>query len=107
MVNRTMRLVVFFDLPVVSKKDRKNYAQFRNYLIKNGYFMVQYSVYSKITQNHDDARKNISLLKQNLPSKGAVRVMQVTEKQYNAMEILVGSRTAEENFLFSKDLLEI
>lgn len=107
MINRTMRLIVFFDLPVMEKKDRKNYAVFRKYLIQNGYFMVQYSVYSKITQNHDDAQKNISQLKRHLPPKGAVRVMQVTERQYNAMEILVGSRTAQESFLMPTDFLEI
>lgn len=41
-----MRIIVFFDLPVVNKKERKVYAQFRKFLLKDGYDMVQYSVYS-------------------------------------------------------------
>ena len=107
MINRNMRLLVMFDLPVATKKDRKEYAKFRKYLIDSGYFMLQFSIYTRITQNHDDARKHIRKLKQNLPPKGAVRVMQVTEKQYTSMEILVGTKTAEEDFLTPSDILEI
>ena len=102
-----MRVLVFFDLPVTSKKDRKEYAKFRGFLIKDGYDMVQFSVYSRITQNHDDAKKHIERIKKNLPPKGSVRVMQVTEKQYNSMFILVGERTATEDFLTPDDFLEL
>ena len=48
-----MRLIVFFDLPVVTKKDRKIYAQFRKFLIKDGYDMLQFSVYSRICNGDD------------------------------------------------------
>ena len=99
--------MVFFDLPVTSKKDRKEYAKFRKFLIGDGYDMLQYSVYSRITQNHDDARKHADRLTKNLPPKGSVRVLQVTEKQYNAMQILVGERTATEDFLTPKDFMEL
>ncbi len=107
MINRSMRIMVFFDLPVTSKKDRKNYAKFRKYLINDGYDMLQFSVYSRITQNHDDARKHISHLCANLPSKGSVRVMQVTERQYNSMIIMVGEKTATEDFLTPADFTEL
>ncbi len=40
MINRNMRLLVMFDLPVASKKDRQNYTKFHSWLIKNGYFMI-------------------------------------------------------------------
>lgn len=96
-----------FDLPVASKKDRKEYAKFRKYLITDGYDMLQFSVYSRITQNHDDARKHIERLTNNLPPKGAVRVIQVTEKQYNSMLILVGEKTATENFLTPAEFVEL
>ena len=107
MINRSMRVLVFFDLPVMSKKDRKAYTKFRSFLIKDGYDMVQFSVYSRITQNHDDAKKHIERIKKNLPPKGSVRVMQVTEKQYNSMLILVGERTATEDFLTPDDFTEL
>lgn len=107
MINRTMRIIVFFDLPVTSKKDRKAYSCFHKYLVQDGYSMLQYSVYSRIAQNHDDARKHVERLSHHLPPKGSVRVMQVTEKQYNAMQILVGKRTATEDFLTPVDFTEI
>ncbi len=60
-----------------------------------------------MTLNHDDARRHVSLLEKNKPPKGSVRVLQITEKQFGAMTILVGEKTAKENFLAPKDLLEI
>lgn len=107
MVNRNMRILVFFDLPVALRKDRRNYSIFRKFLINDGYSMVQFSVYSRITLNHDDAKKHIERLKRNLPPKGSVRVMQVTEKQYNSMYILVGEKTASEDFLTPKEFIEL
>ena len=107
MIERCMRVIVFFDLPVNTKKDRKTYAKFRKFLIKDGYDMLQFSVYSRITLNHDDAKKHIARLMMNQPPKGSVRVLTVTEKQYNSMLILVGKKTAGEDFLAPKEFLEI
>lgn len=102
-----MRVLVFFDLPVVSKKDRKAYAEFRRFLINDGYAMLQFSVYSRITQNHDDAQKHIKRLCGNLPPKGSVRVMQVTEKQFNSMIILVGDETGSMPYLATQEFVEL
>ena len=44
-----MRIIVFFDLPVKTKKERRNATQFRNFLIKDGFYMMQYSVYARVT----------------------------------------------------------
>ena len=107
MINRSMRVIVLFDLPVTTKRDKKAYAAFRKFLIKDGYDMLQFSVYSRIAQNHDDARKHVERIKKNLPPKGSVRVLQVTEKQYNSMQIMVGTRTATEDFLTPADFLEL
>ena len=92
-----MRIIVFFDLPVVSKKEKKIYRRFRKWLIGSGYNMLQYSVYSKIFNNRDSAKKHIAKLKKNAPSKGAVRIMLVTEKQYAKMEIIVGGKSLQES----------
>ncbi len=107
MLNRFMRVLVLFDLPVSTKKDRKNYAKFRKFLIGDGYDMLQFSVYSRIAQNHDDARKHVERLSRNLPPKGSVRVLQVTEKQYNSMLLMVGERTATEDFLTPRDFVKL
>lgn len=105
MIYNFMRLILFFDLPVVSKKDRRIYSDFRKYLIRNGYIMIQYSVYSKIFANRDSAVNHIGVLKNNLPKKGSVRTMLVTEKQYTKMEILVGEKSKLEEKITSESFL--
>ena len=73
MIYDFMRLILFFDLPVVSKEDRRIYATFRKYLIKNGYIMMQYSVYCKIFANREAAVKHVNILQRNVPQKGQIR----------------------------------
>lgn len=107
MADRFMRIMVFFDLPVKSKKARHDYTCFRRQLIKDGFMMLQYSVYARLTRNHDDALKHFKYVEQNLPPAGSVRAMIVTEKQYAQMRIMVGAQMRDEKFLDSKDLLEL
>ena len=91
-----MRILVMFDLPVVTSADRKEYAKFRKFLIKDGYDMLQFSVYSRICNGDDGVNKHYARLKDNLPKKGSIRCMKVTEKQYVSMEILIGKKTVRE-----------
>lgn len=107
MVNRFMRVMVLFDLPVSSAKKRKEYTQFRRFLIQSGYCMLQYSVYARTVRNRDDAEAHIAKLRGALPPEGAVRALLVTEKQYESMRILLGDRYAEETYLDSTELLEV
>mgnify|MGYP000422429312 FL=1 len=58
-----MRIIVFFDLPVITAKSRRDYYNFRKYLIKNGYMMMQFSVYCKIFPNREAAVKHVNILK--------------------------------------------
>lgn len=99
-----MRLLVFFDLPVVKKEDRKEYQNFRRFLLKDGYIMIQYSVYSRICNGIDGANKHVIRLKRNLPPKGSVRYLQITEKQYCEMKFLVGSPKPQEKAINSSQL---
>lgn len=94
--DRFMRLLVFFDLPVKKKKERKFATQFRNFLIKDGFYMIQYSVYGRICKGVDAAEKHAQRLKGYVPPKGSIRLMQVTDKQYSRMETLIGEEKNEE-----------
>ena len=85
-----MRMLVFFDLPVVSKADRRAYTVFRRFLLNDGYDMIQFSVYGRILSGTDAAQKHTPRLWANLPSEGSVRVLTVTEKQFASMKLLVG-----------------
>lgn len=96
---RFMRLMLFFDLPMNTRKERRAYSRFRKYLISNGFTMVQFSVYSKIFPNRSALDTYMMTLRQNLPFHGSVRAMAVTEKQYNKMYLLVGDKTVTENTL--------
>lgn len=90
-----MRVIVFFDLPVETKPQRREYARFRRFLIKTGFLMMQESVYSKIALNATAAEAiRRSVLAQS-PAAGIVQLMIITEKQYNAIEFAVGSLESE------------
>lgn len=85
-----MRIVVFFDLPVITASQRKTYRTFRKYLVKNGFLMMQESVYCKLAQNSSVGETIIENIRKNRPSEGLVQVLKVTEKQYGKMEYIVG-----------------
>lgn len=90
---RYMRVLVFFDLPVITEANRRAYRQFRKYLIKTGFLMLQESVYCKIALNGVAADAIVDNLKKNKPPAGLVQVLRITEKQYNKMDYIVGNRT--------------
>ena len=90
-----MRVVVFFDLPVLTAKERRDYQQFRKYLLKSGFLMMQESVYAKLVQNTGIADAVVENLRKNRPSGGLVQVLRVTEKQYAKMDFIVGTKKSE------------
>ncbi|MDD6133724.1 MAG: CRISPR-associated endonuclease Cas2 [Selenomonadaceae bacterium] len=87
-----MRLLVMFDLPVTSAEERKAATRFRKFLLDDGYYMMQYSVYIRICNGNEAAQKHLSRLQSKLPGKGAIRAIMITEKQYEAMKILCGKK---------------
>jgi CRISPR-associated protein Cas2 len=87
-----MRVFVFFDLPISTAVERREYAKFRKYLIKSGFLMEQESVYSKLAVNSSAADAIVGNVRKNSPAKGLVQVMRLTEKQYTKMEYIVGMR---------------
>lgn len=92
---RYMRIIVFFDLPVLTEKQRRDYRQFRKFLIKGGFLMVQESVYCKLVQNSTAADTIAENVRKNKPSEGLVQLLKVTEKQYAKMEFIVGEMQTE------------
>lgn len=102
---RFMRLLVFFDLPVVSKEDRRAYQRFRKFLIQDGFDMLQFSVYSRIVNGEDAVNKHLKRITKAAPPKGSIRFLQITERQYAAMKFLAGTKTPREKKLGTKQLL--
>ena len=85
-----MRTMVFFDLPNVYLRDKKNYIKFRKYLINEGFIMMQESVYSKLVLNSQQSTLLINRIRKNAPKRGIIQVMTITEKQYSQIEYIIG-----------------
>ena len=77
-----MWLFVFFDLPVITKKERKEAARFRKDLLKDGFGMMQFSVYNRHCASKESAVVHLKRVKMAIPEKGQVSILQVTDKQY-------------------------
>lgn len=86
-----MRVIVFFDLPTESLEDKREYRNFRKFLIKKGFLMMQESVYCKLAMNTTVADGIVQAVRNNKPAQGLVQMLVITEKQYNRMEFVVGS----------------
>ncbi len=94
---KLMRLLCMFDLPMESGEEKRAYRNFRRDLIKEGFVMMQYSVYVRVCPSREYANRLEKRIQKFIPEEGNVRLLCVTEKQYSDMKLLVGSRsTAEE-----------
>ena len=85
-----MRILVLFDLPITTLENKRSYRAFRKYLLKNGFMMMQESVYSKIALNQNVATGICDSVKKQKPPSGLVQMLTVTEKQFAKMEMIVG-----------------
>ncbi len=85
-----MRVLVFFDLPIDTNEDKRNYRKFRKVLIKNGFLMLQESVYTRMLITPSAGQALLNVIKKNKPPEGLVQVMTVTEKQFSKMEYITG-----------------
>lgn len=91
-----MWLFCFFDLPVKTKPERKVAGQFREFLKRDGFNMLQLSVYIRVCKDQDGAEKHVARITRVMPRKGSVRVLIVTERQYARMKLLLGERKVHE-----------
>lgn len=87
---RSMWLVAMFDLPVDTKRARKEYARFRKALLTDGFTRMQYSVYTRHCPSEENADVHMQRVVAWLPEEGEVRLLLVTEKQYARMRIFWG-----------------
>lgn len=85
-----MWVMVFFDLPTKTKKDRRVYSMFRKSLIKDGFSMFQYSIYIRHCASRENTLVHVNRVKSFMPNKGKVVVMTITDKQFGEIKIFVG-----------------
>ena len=87
---RAMWLVVLFDLTVRTKAQRKRATEFRKNLLRDGFNMLQFSVYARPCASEDNASAHLGRVWTALPDEGRVRVLQLTDKQYGRMQCFEG-----------------
>ena len=95
MRDRVMRTIVFFNLPDIYLKDKKNYLKFRKYLLSEGFIMMQESVYSKIVMNSQQSTLLLDRLRKQAPKKGLIQVLTITERQYSQIEYIIGENQSK------------
>ena len=88
-----MRILLFFDLPTITKRDLRAYTRFRRELIKLGFLMQQESVYIKLVLNATEAGLVKNKLEKIKPQKGLIQLLTITEKQYSGIETILGEST--------------
>ena len=89
---RVMWVMVFFDLPTNTKKERRQASQFRKRLLQDGFSMFQFSIYVRHCPSRENAEVHIKRVKSVLPPNGHVGIMQITDKQFGMMELFFGKK---------------
>ncbi|MCW5917906.1 MAG: CRISPR-associated endonuclease Cas2 [Ferruginibacter sp.] len=90
-----MWVLVFFDLPTETKKDRKIYARFRKEIMADGFNMFQFSIYLRHCASKENAEVHIKRVKSILPAKGHIGILCITDKQFGMMEIFRGKEKSK------------
>ncbi len=85
-----MWIIVMFDLPTETKRARRNYSQFRKSLLQDGFSQMQYSVYLRHCASRENADVHLARVKKQLPPAGEVRILTITDKQFEMMQIFLG-----------------
>lgn len=96
-----------FDLPSSESQERKEYQKFHKEIIRNGYIMVQYSVYSKAINFKSKIEAEIKNIKKFIPSDGNIRIIVLTEKQYSEMYVILGNKKINEIYNNSERYIKI
>jgi len=74
-----------FDLPTVTKSDKKVAAKFRKELEKDGFAMHQFSVYIRYCASLESANVHIKRVRALAPERGMVSIVTITDKQYSGI----------------------
>ena len=87
-----MWILVFFDLPTDTKKEKKAYADFRKNLQKDGFTMFQFSIYIRHCASVENTDVHIKRVKSFLPPNGQVGILCITDKQFGNIELFFGKK---------------
>lgn len=86
-----MWILVFFDLPTDTKKEKKAYMDFRKFLQKDGFTMFQFSIYVRHCASMENAEVHMKRIRNNLPQAGKVGMLCITDKQFANIQLFYGA----------------
>lgn len=92
---RHMRVLLFFDLPTYTSADIRKYRKFVKDLKAEGFYMLQESVYVKMALNRQVADSTKKHIKSFIPDNGNIMILCITEKQFSAMDIMLGENKTD------------
>ena len=92
---RIMWLFTMFDLPVKTKRQKRDYVRFRNLLLDEGFSQMQYSVYARCCASEEIAETYRRRLRNRLPPDGHVRLLAVTDRQFGKMQVFIGKKRTD------------
>jgi len=104
---RIMRLLVLFDMPVSTDDEKREYRHFHDFIMDDGFMMIQYSVYARFCNNDSDAAKHVGRILGFKPKYGNIRILKITENQFISMILVSGEKTEQEEKETSEQLLFI
>lgn len=89
---KVMWLYVMFDLPVGTKAERRNATRFRHFLLDEGFEMAQFSIYLRFAPSKTGAGVYVERIREHLPKKGKVHIVEITDRQYANARIFTGQK---------------
>jgi CRISPR-associated protein Cas2 len=92
---RSLWILVFFDLPTETKKDRRAAAKFRKELLEDGFSMFQFSIYTRFCASKENAEVHTRRVRNLLPEHGKIGMIQITDRQFGMMELFYGAKPVD------------
>ncbi len=102
---RQLRIIILYDLPMIEEEQIKEYSKFRKSIIKLGFNQLQFSIYVKVVPNEMGFQTLMRKIKTNIPNSGNIRILKITEKQYENMIFLQGKSSLHEQIIGDNKLV--
>lgn len=96
---KQLRLMLIYDLPMKEETDKKSYSKFHNKITRLGFYMIQYSVYTKVLTNESNYLQIKNKLNTIIPNSGSIIIFKITEKQFQDLIYLRGERNKFESIV--------
>ncbi|MBQ9766471.1 MAG: CRISPR-associated endonuclease Cas2 [Lachnospiraceae bacterium] len=78
---------------------KTEYSKLRKFLQKDGYIRIAPEVYMRIVPNRKTSEKHYRRIEEFAPKTGVVRLLRLTEKQFNNIYMVTGEKDYQETMV--------